>query len=99
MITTTDITQRVKFIEAIQQQNEKLKEIAYIQSHVIRLPLSRIMSISELINLEHKDQINPELLNYLNVSTAELDSVIREVVNKSEEVFSKKFDTSARQSF
>jgi PAS domain S-box-containing protein len=90
MITTTDISKQVAFTAAIQQQNEKLREIAYIQSHVIRLPLTRIMSISELINLEYHGQADPELLNYLNVSTAELDSVIRDVVSRSEEVLSNK---------
>jgi signal transduction histidine kinase len=82
----------VRTTAAIQQQNEKLKEIAYIQSHVIRLPLTRIMSISELINLEYKGHVDPELLNYLNVSTSELDAVIRDVVSRSEEVLSHKLE-------
>ena len=88
MIVTTDITQRLKFTDAIQQQNDKLKEIAYIQSHVIRLPLARIMSISDLINLEYADRVDSELLKYLNVSSKELDLVIRDVINKSEKVLS-----------
>jgi len=88
MIITTDITQRLKFTENIQQQNNKLREIAYIQSHVIRLPLARIMSISELISLEYEGHTDSDLLHYLNVSTAELDQVIHEVVSKSEKVLS-----------
>ena len=90
MIITTDITQNVEFTDAIQLQNQKLTEIAYIQSHVIRLPLARIMSICELIDLEYSNQIDAELLKFLNVSTLELDAVIREVVSKSEEVLSYK---------
>lgn len=89
MITSTDISKQVAFTAAIQQQNEKLREIAYIQSHVIRLPLTRIMSISELINLEYQGHVDTELLKYLDVSTAELDAVIRDVVIRSEEVLSK----------
>jgi PAS domain S-box-containing protein len=88
MIITTDITQRLKFTEDIQQQNNKLKEIAYIQSHVIRLPLARIMSISELIKLEETGYVDSELLHCLDISTTELDEVIRDVVIKSEKVFS-----------
>jgi PAS domain S-box-containing protein len=88
MIITTDITQRLRFTDAIQQQNDQLKEIAYIQSHVIRLPLARIMSISELINLEYAGHVDSELLNYLNVSATELDNVVREVIKKSEKVLS-----------
>jgi PAS domain S-box-containing protein len=89
MITSTDISKQVAFTAAIQQQNDKLREIAYIQSHVIRHPLTRIMSISELINLEYQGHVDPELLKYLDVSTAELDAVIRDVVIRSEEVLSK----------
>jgi PAS domain S-box-containing protein len=88
MIITTDITQRLRFTDAIQQQNDQLKEIAYIQSHVIRLPLARIMSISELINLEYDGHVDSELLSYLNVSATELDNVVREVIKKSEKVLS-----------
>jgi len=86
MIIATDITQLVEFTQAIQQQNEKLREIAFIQSHVIRLPLARIMSIAELISTEYEGKIDPELLNFLDISTKELDNVIRDLVNKSASV-------------
>ena len=92
MITATDISKQIEFTAEIQQQNERLKEIAYIQSHVIRLPLTRIMSISELISQEYEGHVDPELLNYLNVSTTELDTVIREVVSRSEAVLSTKLE-------
>lgn len=86
MIIATDITQLVEFTQAIQLQNEKLREIAFIQSHVIRLPLARIMSIAELISTEYEGKIDPELLNFLDISTKELDNVIRDLVNKSASV-------------
>ena len=86
MIIATDITQLVEFTQAIQRQNEKLREIAFIQSHVIRLPLARIMSIAEPISTEYEGKIDPELLNFLDISTKELDNVIRDLVNKSASV-------------
>lgn len=73
------------FTNAIQEQNTKLREIAYIQSHVIRVPLARIMSISELIDMEYSGVVDTDLLTYLNVSASELDVVIRDVVDKSAE--------------
>lgn len=88
MIISTDITQQLRFTNAIQEQNTKLREIAYIQSHVIRVPLARIMSISELIGVEYGGVVDADLLTFLNISASELDAVIRDVVNKSAKALS-----------
>lgn len=36
IILATDITERVRHIEEIEDQNKRLKEIAWVQSHVVR---------------------------------------------------------------
>lgn len=79
-----DITERVKHIEAIEEQNEKLKEIAFIQSHLVRAPLARIMALSSLVKngIIEKDELN-EILNHLVASTEELDAVIRKTTKKA----------------
>jgi PAS domain S-box-containing protein len=41
IIIINDITERLTYINAIEAQNEKLKEVSWIQSHVFRAPLSR----------------------------------------------------------
>jgi hypothetical protein len=41
----TDITERLSYIKAIEHQNEKLHKISWMQSHVIRAPLARIMAL------------------------------------------------------
>jgi len=35
-----DITERLNYIKAIEEQNENLKEISWLQPHVIRAPLA-----------------------------------------------------------
>ena len=83
-----DITDRIKFIEAILKQNRAFKEISWIQSHVVRAPLARMMGVIHLINemeLENKD---PELLKFLKMildSAFELDQIIREISEKTAE--------------
>lgn len=84
LINSNDITERIHHINAIEYQNTKLKEIAWIQSHVVRAPLSRILGITNLI-LEAPDNYNEEWLRYLNVSAQELDEVVMEIVNRTEE--------------
>ena len=63
-----------------------MKEIAHLQSHVIRNPLSRIMGIIELLQsdpvaAEELDQ----LLSYLMLSAQELDTVVASIVKRTEE--------------
>ncbi|GBF43296.1 putative sensor protein [Leptospira ellinghausenii] len=67
----------------IEEQNRKLRDIAWYQSHVIRSPLSRIMG---LISLLEDNKLNSEETDFcyqsILESAHELDEVIHKVVNK-----------------
>ena len=72
-------------IEAIEEQNKKLKEIAWLQSHVLRAPLARMMGLIELIKIDTKE-IPEELHFYLDEilnSSHEFDNIIKEISKKS----------------
>lgn len=87
VILANDVTERNAYVEAIEKQNEKLKEIAWIQSHVVRAPLSRMMGLIDIIKNYGIDDIeNEELLNYLLVSAEELDNIIRDISKKAETI-------------
>jgi light-regulated signal transduction histidine kinase (bacteriophytochrome) len=75
------------YIRAIEEQNKKLKEIAWMQSHVVRAPLARIMALINCLRKRRKGEMKtPEVLNHIMGSATELDNIIREIVNKSEQV-------------
>jgi len=78
-----DITDRKEKEMKIKEQNEQLREIAWIESHKLRAPLANMMAIIELLNLQPSDIEYRELREKLSYSCYELDSLIREVVNKS----------------
>jgi len=79
-----DITERLTYIKAIEEQNENLKEISWLQSHVIRAPLARIMGLIQLINDPDQDMVEKKnTLNYLLTSAHELDEVIRTITDKT----------------
>src|SRR5690606_14994683 len=42
VVLANDITEKLYHIEAIEAQNKKLQEIAWMQSHMVRAPLARI---------------------------------------------------------
>jgi PAS domain-containing protein len=77
-----DISQQKKQFLKIREQNAKLKEIAWIQSHKVRGPVSNILGLTSL--LDHGSSANEhtiDILNKLKTVANELDSIIREVVD------------------
>jgi PAS domain S-box-containing protein len=83
IVTATDITERLNYIKAIEEQNERLKEISWIQSHIIRAPLSRIMGLVPLISDNEDTADREEMLSYLMLSANELDEVIKGITEKA----------------
>lgn len=82
-----DITFIKTYIGKIENQNVSLREIAWLQSHVVRAPLAKIMGINNLLMDDF--QSNPEtrmLLKALGSSCDELDEVIREINKRTEEI-------------
>lgn len=87
LISSNDITEKSKYVKAIKKQNQKLKEIAWIQSHVVRAPVARILSIVNYINQHAIDaEENTFFLESLKLSTLELDDIIKDISNKTNSI-------------
>jgi len=72
-----DIDRQKRFEQQLLQQNEQLKEIAWINSHQVRRPLSNILGLIDLIkdsSAKHEDII--EYIELLSVSSKELDEAV-----------------------
>jgi len=78
-----DVTDERSFLKQIQIQNEKLQEIAWIQSHKVRAPVATLLGLIGLFDLETKNQNNKEILKKVKEATEVLDEVIREIDNKT----------------
>lgn len=74
-----DITERLNYIKAIELQNKKLREISFVQSHIVRAPLARIMGLVQLLRESNDPSQKDQILNFLTISADELDSVIKEI--------------------
>ncbi|SFB57696.1 PAS domain-containing protein [Algoriphagus aquimarinus] len=80
-----DNTEKVRSIMSIEQQNQQFRDIAWLQSHIIRAPLARIMGLIDLIkNTPAEELSQSELLDYLSASANELDEQIRIISQKTE---------------
>ncbi|WP_411274884.1 PAS domain-containing protein [Daejeonella sp.] len=86
LFNSNDITERMNYIQEVEEQNKNLKEIAWIQSHLVRTPVVRILGLIDLIN-NHKDNIDlAEMLSYIYDSTQDLDRIIKEIVDKTQKI-------------
>jgi PAS domain S-box-containing protein len=79
-----DITEQEKARLKILDQNTALKEIALMQSHVMRHPVSNIIGIAKIIAEEDFGPIDLEqMINYLNNEAYKLDLIIKDIVSKA----------------
>lgn len=82
-----DITERLNYITAIEKQNKKLLEIAWMQSHVVRSPLTKIIGLVDLIkDFPKNDAEENQLLGHLLTCAYELDNIIRSISEKTEQI-------------
>jgi PAS domain S-box-containing protein len=82
-----EVTERLRYIQEIEEQNQKFQEIAWMQSHVIRAPLARLMSLIDLIkNYQNSEIEKSELLDHILTSAYSLDEIIRDISAKTEQL-------------
>lgn len=88
--------ERLIQLKQIEFQNSELRRIAWAQSHLVRLPLSNILGLIDMLNnAMTEDAPNREfVLNKLRENSLKLDQVIREVVNDTESVVQGKNPTT-----
>ncbi len=73
-------------ITAIRSAETELKAIAWMQSHIIRAPVARIMGVVELMrHYPAHGQATETLLDSIYRSADELDGIIKEIARKAEQ--------------
>jgi PAS domain S-box-containing protein len=89
-VSTRDVTLRKNYIQTIEEQNKAFHEISWTQSHMVRAPLCRIMALTTLLQDIQSDKEKMETLQYLQISSNELDDIIKkitELTTQTAEVF------------
>lgn len=88
-----DITQQYLYTQKIEKQNEQLKEISWIQSHELRLPVANILGLVQIFNKKHMaDPGNLEILSLIEVSTIKMDEIVRRICDQTVIVNDTKLD-------
>jgi len=78
-----DITESQRHLHKIEDQNKRLREIAWIQSHRVRAPLASILGLVQLCELG--DSSNAEVLPMLKRAAGDLDQVIMEITTLTDD--------------
>lgn len=79
-----DVTERLTMLSNMELENRMLKEISWMQSHIVRAPLARIMGLSELLTYNEGKITNKELLAHLTDSAHELDQIISSILAQTD---------------
>jgi PAS domain S-box-containing protein len=86
MVLVEDITENLNYFRKIEDQNKTFREIAWIQSHVVRAPLARLMGLMNIVETMELKEEDQELLEYIRQSADELDLIIRDISKKTEQI-------------
>ncbi len=75
-----DVDRQHRYEQKLLSQNTQLREIAWINSHELRRPLSNILGLVELIKLQdHLPQEFEELIGMLSNSSQDLDNALKRI--------------------
>ena len=77
------MTEQERYINAIEDQNDRLREVAWIQSHVFRAPLTKIMGLLEVAKISDQDEDRRLILDYIQDAAVELDKAINKITNRT----------------
>jgi len=83
LINAIDITNLKNTESLLEEQNKGLREIAFLQSHIIRSPLANIKHLISLLNKETLSEENKIVINLLEVSAENLDNAVQQIVEKT----------------
>ena len=86
-VSFVNIMERKESEEKLKRQNKKLTEIAFLQSHQVRQPISSLLGLIGLFNFkDDKDPINKQVLTRIKTAAQQFDEIIQEIVTKTNEI-------------
>ncbi len=82
-----DITERKKTEALLLEQNKRLSEVSFLQSHQVRKPIAHILGLINLLNVEDAtDPANAEVIAKIKEVTNNFDTIIHEIVQKTNQI-------------
>ncbi|MEL6534227.1 MAG: PAS domain S-box protein [Bacteroidota bacterium] len=86
----TNIDAQRKYEIALENQNQRLEEIAHLQSHEIRRPVASLLGLINLLRPENFDAEDRALVEMMHNTVHEMDNIIHRVVELTYETENQK---------
>ncbi|MEP6747354.1 MAG: response regulator [Bacteroidota bacterium] len=87
IVLAVDVTERQLYIKTIESQNKILQEIAWIQSHVVRAPLAKMMGLIDILqNHSISEPEKNKLLTHILNAAGEFNILIKDIAGRAEQV-------------
>jgi PAS domain S-box-containing protein len=83
-----DVTASKLYLKTVEDQNKTFREISWMQSHLVRAPLARIMGLIPLLSAADKCE-QDNIISYMDQSAQELDEIVRKITEKSYAIIDK----------
>jgi PAS domain S-box-containing protein len=84
IIIFNDISERKTYVETLEKQNNIFRDISWVQSHVVRAPLARLLGLFDLLMEKDFTLINEDkMLKHMKDSMEELDGHIKDISQKA----------------
>lgn len=75
-----DVSKIREYINAIEEQNKKLHEISWLQSHKARSPVATILGLAPLLQADiESTEDNKKIVEGISTSCRQLDGIIKEI--------------------
>ncbi len=81
-----DVSERKRREQKIENQNEQLREISWIQSHRTRQPIATILGLVHILDKKTLTDDNKKIIGMLEDTVGKLDAVIRDTVIRANSV-------------
>lgn len=84
LVLANDITEQLRYINAIEEKNKTLKDIAFTQSHIVRAPLANMMGLLHHVkDMDFTSDDGVKFLQHILTCSQQLDESIKEIVGKA----------------
>jgi hypothetical protein len=85
--SSVELERRRRSEEALREKNEKLSEVAFLQSHIVRRPVANILGLIQLIRFDdiHLPQ-NFEVIPKLELVAIDLDMIFHQIVQQTSDI-------------
>lgn len=82
-----DVTELRRNENIIREQNEKLKRVTFVQSHVLRHPVSNILAALSILNPDKLDPETLEIFQLMDKSSRKMDEIITQLIQNTSSDF------------